>query len=90
MSEECLSILIPVYNEEEVLKEFYRRISVVLNETKMKKEIIFIDDGSKNSSLSILKNLQKSDSNIKIMYLLRWVEIPIGISILCIARRPYG
>ncbi|QAA30346.1 hypothetical protein C1I91_00850 [Clostridium manihotivorum] len=41
------SVLIPLYNEELVVSESYRRLKFVMNKTKERCEIIFINDGSK-------------------------------------------
>lgn len=52
-----LSILVPVYNEERTLEEVVRRISAV----PRPKEIIIVDDGSKDRSREILTRLQKEN-----------------------------
>jgi len=52
-----LSILVPVYNEERTLEEVVRRISAV----PTPKEIIIVDDGSKDRSREILTRLQKEN-----------------------------
>ena len=49
-----LSVLVPVYNEERTLEEVVRRVCAV----KMPKEIILVDDGSKDRSREILQRLQ--------------------------------
>jgi len=64
-----ISIVIPVYNEEENLLELYTRISNVLSQFNY--ELIFTDDGSKDKSLDILKSLSKKDKKIKIIKLVR-------------------
>jgi glycosyltransferase involved in cell wall biosynthesis len=52
-----LSVLVPVYNEERTLEEIARRICAV----PMAKEIIFVDDGSKDRSREILTRLQEEN-----------------------------
>lgn len=64
-----LSIVIPVFNDREVLQELYRRLEPVVIEITKKYEIIFVDDGSSDDSLQILKRLQNNDENIKIVKL---------------------
>ena len=64
-----LSILVPVFNEEENLKLIYERISNTIGVLKkqfssLTHEIIFINDGSKDNSLSIIKGLKEKDSCI--------------------------
>jgi len=50
-----LSVLVPVYNEEQTLEEVVRRVSAV----KIPKEIVLVDDGSKDRSREILTRLRK-------------------------------
>ncbi len=62
-----ISIVVPAFNEEKVLTQFYNELKKVLTEIKLKYEIIFIDDGSVDNTLLILKGLKTDDSNIKIV-----------------------
>ena len=61
-----VSIIIPLYNEDESLFELYEKIINVLKIEKLTYEIIFIDDGSKDDSLKFLKELHSKDNNVKI------------------------
>ena len=61
-----LSLVIPVMNEEESLQNLYDRLIGVLHSLKQQYEIIFIDDGSTDKSLVILKDLAKKDKKIRI------------------------
>lgn len=54
----CLSIIVPVYNEEKSLKKLFKKLSL-LRFRKMKKEIIAVNDGSTDESLKILRKLNK-------------------------------
>ncbi len=60
-----LSIVIPVYNEEENLAELYRRLSTVLTALPYSSEVIFVDDASSDSTSSILKKFAATDKRIK-------------------------
>ena len=52
-----ISIVIPVYNEQEVIEECYRRIkNVIIGLKTYAYEIIFIDDGSIDKSFEIIEN----------------------------------
>jgi glycosyltransferase involved in cell wall biosynthesis len=62
-----LSIVVPCYNEEEVVPFFYDETVNELNKINIDYELIFVDDGSKDNTLSILKRLSKKDKNIKII-----------------------
>lgn len=61
-----LSFVIPLFNEEESLKLFYKELQKVIAQLKEEYEIIFVDDGSTDNSLEILKKLAKEDNKIKI------------------------
>ncbi|MEK7570703.1 MAG: glycosyltransferase family 2 protein [Patescibacteria group bacterium] len=61
-----LSVVVPVYNEEESLEKFYEELLRVLPDLSKKYEIIFIDDGSTDNSLSILKSLAKKNEHVRI------------------------
>ena len=62
-----ISIVVPCYNEENVLEDFYNNIKNVLDEINLKYEIIFIDDGSKDKTFKIQKELKEKDNNIRII-----------------------
>ena len=64
-----ISVVIPMYYEEEVAEECYVRVSKVLYELRDKYsyEIIFINDGSKDKTLEILENIASEDKNIKVI-----------------------
>ncbi len=63
-----LSIVIPVYNDEQVLTELYKRLEGVCNSIYRKDyEIIFIDDGSKDRSFEILVGLYHQYSEVKVL-----------------------
>ena len=63
-----LSIIIPSFNEEQNINELYQRIVKTLFEIKIDDyEIIFIENGSTDNSLSILKNLNTLNKKVKIV-----------------------
>jgi len=61
-----ISIIIPCYNEEESLPYFYKAIDKVMTKMKdVKFELIFVNDGSKDKTLEILKEYSKEDKRVK-------------------------
>jgi glycosyltransferase involved in cell wall biosynthesis len=66
MNEQSLSILIPVFNEEGSLKELFEQILISVSEIE-NWEVIFIDDGSNDNSISILKEISDSNSHVKVI-----------------------
>ncbi|MDE2590550.1 MAG: glycosyltransferase family 2 protein [Patescibacteria group bacterium] len=61
-----ISAVVPVFNEEESIDAFYVRLSKALLKLDKECEIIFVDDGSTDKSLSLLQELSKKDKHIKI------------------------
>lgn len=61
-----ISAVVPVMNEQESLENFYPRLVAALKDIDKDYEIIFIDDGSSDRSLEILKNLNKEDKKVRI------------------------
>jgi len=61
------SIVVPVFNEKEVLNEFYKRITSVMDKLKEPYEIILVNDGSSDGSLEIMKELHSQDFRVKII-----------------------
>ncbi|MGI6401831.1 MAG: glycosyltransferase family 2 protein [Thermoguttaceae bacterium] len=60
-----LSIVVPVYNEEESLKILYKEISEVIASIDVDLELIFIDDGSTDASWSIIADLAREDARVR-------------------------
>jgi len=59
-----ISIIIPLYNEEESIDELAQWIDKVLKTNNLSYEIIFIDDGSNDSSWSVIKNIKNDNPNV--------------------------
>jgi glycosyltransferase involved in cell wall biosynthesis len=63
--ERLISIVIPLFNEVESLPELYQQIIDVVKENKYRYEIIFVDDGSDDGSLDVIKKIKRGDRNVK-------------------------
>ncbi len=61
----AVSVVIPLYNEEESLTELHAWIKRVMQDNNLSYEVLFIDDGSKDKSWEIITALQKADTNVK-------------------------
>lgn len=66
-----ISIVVPVYNEQDNLKEFHKRITAIMNDTGYDYNLVFVDDGSKDSSAFILKQLVEEDEHVEAYLLSR-------------------
>jgi len=60
-----ISVVIPLYNEEESLEELYVWIKRVMTENRFSYEIVFVDDGSTDSSWRVISKLREQDPNIR-------------------------
>jgi glycosyltransferase involved in cell wall biosynthesis len=66
-----LSIVVPAYNEEQVVEEFHKRLTSVLEAISLTTEIIYINDGSRDGTLETLRKLRAQDPRIAIIDLSR-------------------
>jgi len=66
-----ISIVAPVYNEEGGLDQLYARIKAVVDELKVRYELVLIDDGSFDDSWSKMVRLREADEAVKLLRLSR-------------------
>lgn len=62
-----VSVVIPVYNEEQVFPELLERLEKALEQTGRAYEVVFIDDGSSDRSLQMMREAAGRDSRIKVL-----------------------
>lgn len=60
-----VSVVVPIYNESAIFQELYRRLSFTLRSLKSHYQMIFVDDGSSDNTLELIKNAAKDDSTVK-------------------------
>lgn len=65
MSKQKITLVIPCFNEQESLPIFYKEISKVLHSMECDYELIFIDDGSNDDTLKLLRKFGENDKNLK-------------------------
>ncbi|MCK4325579.1 glycosyltransferase family 2 protein [bacterium] len=61
------SVIVPVFNEEEVISELYERLSVVMESLDESYEIVFVDDGSRDRSFEILQDIHQKDRRVRVV-----------------------
>jgi polyisoprenyl-phosphate glycosyltransferase len=66
-----LSVVVPAYNEEEVLEEFHRRLTAVLDELGVPCEVVYINDGSSDGTLLAMQHFHATDSRVSVVDLSR-------------------
>lgn len=65
------SFIVPIYNEEETIEEMYRRISQVMNQMDGTVELCLVNDGSRDRSLKMMRELHQKDPRIVYLSLAR-------------------
>lgn len=60
-----ISVVIPVFNEDESLSELYAWIQRVMHDNKFSFEVIFVDDGSSDNSWKVIQELKASDNRVR-------------------------
>ena len=81
MNKKRVTLLVPAYNEEEVLPLFYNELTKVINplEEYYEWEILFINDGSSDHTLDIIQELRYKDSRVNYIDMSRNYGKEIGM-----------
>lgn len=66
-----LSVVIPVFNEEENIRLLHERLKTVLDPLNKEYEVLFVDDGSTDRTLSLLEEIQAKDQRVIVLSLRR-------------------
>jgi glycosyltransferase involved in cell wall biosynthesis len=66
-----ISIVVPLYNEEENVRELHGRLKEVLEQLGSEYELIFVDDGSSDRTLPLLQEIQSGDDRVVVLSLRR-------------------
>ena len=61
------SVVVPIWNEEKVIPELYRRVVNIMESTNATWELICVDDGSRDKSLAMLLELHAKDPRVKVL-----------------------
>ena len=62
---EKISIVIPCYNEEECIKIYYEKMEEVVSKLPTEFEYVFVNDGSQDKTLALMKELASLNSNVR-------------------------
>lgn len=66
-----IAVVVPVYNEEEVLRDFHRRLAAVLDGLEMRAQVIYVNDGSTDATLAVIDALFLQDERVMLVDLSR-------------------
>lgn len=61
------SVIVPIYNEEEIIPELYRRLTAVMEGLGEPYEVILVNDGSHDNSLALMHALHQKDARVKVI-----------------------
>jgi dolichol-phosphate mannosyltransferase len=82
-----ISVVVPIYNEEELVVRFHEAVACALKDVVNEWEVVYVNDGSTDSSLELLKGLQDVDPHVVVVELSRnWGHmgaISAGLSTAC-------
>jgi len=66
-----VSVVVPIFNEEELVPRFHEAVANALNKTGEDWEVVYVNDGSKDASLELLRDLQAFDPGVVVVDLSR-------------------
>ena len=66
-----ISVVVPIYNEEEIVRMFHSAVADAMSEIGEPWEVVYVNDGSRDSSLQLLKELQLEDEHVVVVDLSR-------------------
>jgi polyisoprenyl-phosphate glycosyltransferase len=67
----ALSVVVPAYNEEEVLPEFHRRLAAAMEGIGLAWEVVYVNDGSRDGTLPLMLSLKAADPRVAVVNLSR-------------------
>jgi len=67
MARPTLSLVLPIYNEQEVIPELHKQLQAFLKELGVDTEVVFVNDGSRDASFEMLRDLVKEDARYRIL-----------------------
>jgi len=79
-AETLLSVVVPAYNEAEVLPAFHHRLAAVLAKLGLAAEIVYVNDGSTDETLKVMESLRGADARVAIVDLSRNFGKEIALS----------
>ena len=66
-----ISVVVPIYNEQEIIPILHQAVAEAMEATNENWEVVYVNDGSKDASLQLLRDLQRKDSRIVVVELSR-------------------
>jgi dolichol-phosphate mannosyltransferase len=76
-----ISVIIPIYNEEENIVTLYERLKIILNKIHLNHDLIFVNDCSKDGAKNIILHLHKKDKSIKYLDFSRNFDHQLAVTV---------
>ncbi|MEN8170927.1 MAG: glycosyltransferase family 2 protein [Pseudomonadota bacterium] len=70
-NQQLLTVIVPAYNEEDVISEFHVRLTSVLDAVPMDVEILYVNDGSRDRTMKLLNTIHSEDDSVAVLDLSR-------------------
>ncbi len=67
MTRPTLSLVLPIYNEEEVIPELHTRLQEFLRKLGVSAEVVFVNDGSRDRSMELLRGIAQGEPRYRIL-----------------------
>src|SRR4051812_33446098 len=65
--QKSISVVVPCFNEEDVIRQTHERLSTTLSKTDLDYELVYVNDGSRDRTLQILRDLSAVDSHVRVV-----------------------
>jgi glycosyltransferase involved in cell wall biosynthesis len=62
-----ISVVVPCFNEQDVIRQTHERLSTALSKTDLEYEIVYVNDGSRDRTLQILRELAVADAHVRVI-----------------------
>ena len=66
-SQNSISVVVPCFNEQDVIRQTHERLTDTLSKTDLDYEIVYVNDGSRDRTLEILRGLVATDSHVRVV-----------------------
>jgi polyisoprenyl-phosphate glycosyltransferase len=63
----ALSVIVPVFNEAAVIEDFHRRLAPILDALAISSEVLYVNDGSSDDSMRLLRQIAESDARVVVL-----------------------
>ncbi len=66
-AQNSISVVVPCFNEQDVIRQTHERLSIALQKTDLEYEIVYVNDGSRDRTLQMLREIATEDSHVRVI-----------------------